>query len=421
MSVDLDFLDEVAVFLDTVPPVITPRNSARENEYQQLVVGAALSNSESLEVLDSSSDDLVSADQFSENEATSVRKTKNTGKQKGDNRRKRYRERVKNVRIELTCMKEELTLRLQEVIEARERKKSNARTDLTLSKTFWYDLATQQQQKRQRSEMEHRRLVAAVQSQNSYIDNLCNVLRVRNADSDIQAFKWLRLKSSDASLYQVYLKEVNDSYASTDQMFQECGMASLPIGTVSKFHRLGQGEIQSTQYVHKLLLPFSFEDTCNNMWKTAKLPHRQIDREVYEDVGDADNTVGFKIRLKKTLTSGSSVSILKRVLSRRFQDGDRAVHVHRIFSEGEGIFSGLDSDETAWSSVRPYSDETRTGTLIEVCSRQMYVPFITANPEASTVKAFKDTMQNAIKEDEREIIKTLEKLLLDDTLAQIGI
>ncbi|KAF1785565.1 hypothetical protein GQ600_17163 [Phytophthora cactorum] len=42
--------------------------------------------------------------------------------------------------------------------------------------------------------------------------------------------------------------------------------------------------------------------------------------------------------------------------------------------EGEGIFSGMDSDETGWVSVRPYSDEVKCGTLIEACSRQDLVP-----------------------------------------------
>ncbi|KAF1785965.1 hypothetical protein GQ600_14480 [Phytophthora cactorum] len=52
--------------------------------------------------------------------------------------------------------------------------------------------------------------------------------------------------------------------------------------------------------------------------------------------------------------------------------------------EGEGIFSGMDSDETGWVSVRPYSDEVKCGTLIEACSRQDLVPFVTAN--AKTIR-----------------------------------
>ncbi|KAG6951110.1 hypothetical protein JG688_00013875, partial [Phytophthora aleatoria] len=88
---------------------------------------------------------------------------------------------------------------------------------------------------------------------------------------------------------------------------------------------------------------------------------------VYKDVGDSGNTIGFKFHLTKILTTGLTVSVLKRVLSRRFRDQDR---------EGKGIFSGV--------SVRPYSDEINGGTLIEACSRQILVPSITANANDST-------------------------------------
>ncbi|KAG6942261.1 hypothetical protein JG688_00018229, partial [Phytophthora aleatoria] len=98
------------------------------------------------------------------------------------------------------------------------------------------------------------------------------------------------------------------------------------------------------------------------------------------------------------------LSVLKRVLSRRFRDQDRE-----------------DSDETGSVSVRPYSDEIKGGTLIEACSRQGFVVFIIANANDSTVKAFQGILQDALKEDERELIKSLEKLLLDDTLAEINI
>ncbi|KAL3670939.1 hypothetical protein V7S43_004124 [Phytophthora oleae] len=215
-------------------------------------------------------------------------------------------------------MERELTQRVQELIDSRQGAKTSVRTDLTLSKSFWQDLAAQQQEHRRSSEEEQKRLIAAVQSQTLYIDNLCNVLRVQpeSFTSDTSPtrctsvqprdnLKWLRLKTSDASLYKEYLKEVNDSYARVDQVFAECGMNVMPSGAASSLRRLNSdGGMEYIQYVHKILQPFSFEDTCRNVWETAKLPHRHIDREVYEAVSDWGNSIAFKFRIKKTLATG---------------------------------------------------------------------------------------------------------------------
>ncbi|KAF1785881.1 hypothetical protein GQ600_15008 [Phytophthora cactorum] len=137
------------------------------------------------------------------------------------------------------------------------------------------------------------------------------------------------------------------------------------------------------------------------MRKTPKLPHRHVDREVYEDVGDSGNTIGFKFRL----TTGLTVSVLKRVLSWRFVIKIERYFIWRIFSEGKGIFSGV--------SVRPYSDEIKGGTLIEACSRQILVPSITANAkrfDGSRHSRGPCRMQS--QEDERELIKALESTIL---------
>ncbi|KAF1785960.1 hypothetical protein GQ600_14474 [Phytophthora cactorum] len=50
------------------------------------------------------------------------------------------------------------------------------------------------------------------------------------------------------------------------------------------------------------------------------MPHRQHNREVYEHVDDPENTRATKFRLKKPVSGGSTVSILKRVVARRFFD-----------------------------------------------------------------------------------------------------
>lgn len=145
----------------------------------------------------------------------------------------------------------------------------------------------------------------------------------------------------------------------------------MPVGAVSSIRRKNlDGDMYYAQYVNKFVYEFDFEGTCNAMWKVWSLPHRQLDREVYEDLSEAGNTVAFKFRVIKTLANGSTISVRKRALSKRFRDRNQVVIVWKIFSEGEGLFSGMDASETIWVRIRPFFDGVNTKMLKEACSRQ---------------------------------------------------
>ncbi|OWZ15949.1 hypothetical protein PHMEG_00010324 [Phytophthora megakarya] len=205
-------------------------------------------------------------------------------------------------------------------------------------------------------------------------------------------------------MYEIYTKELNENYARIDKVFEECGMDSMSIGSVNSRHQLNSNRsIEYIQHVSKQLQPFSFENMYKKLCKISKMIHRDIDRDIYED----NNTLALKFRLKHTLATGSTVSILSHKLSRQFHDNDRVVFMWKSFWEGEGVLSGMDADGTAWVSIRPYSDGSTSGTLMEVCARQVPAPLLTMNPNASAVKDFKDMMGRAFKEDERETFATL--------------
>lgn len=105
---------------------------------------------------------------------------------------------------------------------------------------------------------------------------------------------------------------------------------------------------------------------------------------------------------------------MKRVVSRRFIRDDSVI-VWKIFSEGEGIFSGIDVDESGWVRIRPYSDGLMAGALTEACSRIVPTHFIATNAEDVTVKAFQCMIHESLKDDEREFIKLMNKLLRGST------
>ncbi|OWY93362.1 hypothetical protein PHMEG_00037272, partial [Phytophthora megakarya] len=132
-----------------------------------------------------------------------------------------------------------------------------------------------------------------------------------------------------------------------------------------------------------------------------------------------DDSLALKFRLQHTLATGSTVSILNQKLSRRFRENDRVVFMWKGFWEGEDIYSGIDVDETGWISVRPYSDGSRSGALVECCLRQFPASCLTVKGTESAVKDFHEMMQHESNQDVNEINRTLDKLLLEDSLSDI--
>ncbi|ETL88054.1 hypothetical protein L917_12847 [Phytophthora nicotianae] len=420
MISDLEFLNEMTALLETENHVsvseATPRTPIEVNFQQSW---ATISTQHDHVKIDNN-----------EGEKPSTRKSKRHSKNP-DPRRKKYRLKAKSQLDELRQTADEFSTKLQELLHARNGAHTTARTDLVLSTTFWKQIATQQHEQRLLAEAERKNLLAIVNSQGSYIESMRNVphayaeessalaLVAPNRDSlcgvatihdTIDDLKWLRLKSSVASVYTTYLQEVGISYARIDQVFRDAEMECLPIGKVDGCYKYKPtGELKYFQHRNRLLQPFGFQAACLTMWELSTVAHRQNDRYVYCDVSDPENTKAVQFRLRKTLDKCSPVSILKHVVSRRFTEKDRVVIVWKVFSEGEGIFSGMDTDETAWVSIRPLNDGSKKTTLMEFCSRQVPVPYLTANAHDPAVKEFQKMMEDAVAEDAQIVASKLQK------------
>ncbi|KAL3670945.1 hypothetical protein V7S43_004130 [Phytophthora oleae] len=353
-----------------------------------------------------------------------------------DTRRQKYRQRVKNERDELRTAADELSAQVHDLISARKGSNTTARTDLVLSKTFWRQVAIRQREQRLLVEAERKRLSAIVNAQSEYIESLGvrqpSALTLGNftprdrsaaiGHDQIDDVKWLRLKSSVCSLYTTYLQKVEKCYSQVDQVFRDIEMASLPVGSPdSSYKYKPNGDVEYFQHRNRLLQPFDFKDSSRVMWELVPMPHRQIDREVYHDVSDPENTVGLQFRLQKSSASGETMSIMKHLVCRRFIESDRVLIVWKIFSEGEGDFSGMDVDETGLASIRLVNDGSEYKTLMEFHSRQVPVPYLTANASNPVVKNFLDMMQDAVALDGGETAKLLEERLLEYSLATSGL
>lgn len=415
---DAAFLDEVAAFLETEGPHIsTPKASKWSPAAVSGELSSAPSPFSSFHAIPSvkTSGVLVHIE------------TNNKEEEAALTRQKRYRLRTKNERDELRRLEKELETKLETVKKEKQGTKTTARTDVVLTDSFWRDVAVQQRKERQLAEEERRRLVATINSQAAYMTLLTQSFRARGGDGGgygaigssesirIDDHKWLELKSSDTAAYAIYTEKIDASYALADRVYEECGMAQRPQGPEYSFHRRKEdGEIDYFQHSNKIFHPFTYRQTCDAMWELAGLPHRQEGREIYHDVADPSNTIAFKFRQTWTLSCGSIVSILKRIVCRRYEEAERTIFVWKIFLEGEGIFAGMDMTETGWVRVRPSPDGPQA--IMEGCSRQVPVPFVIRNFDTLPVTQFQEVLEREARQDEVEVTKSLEKLMIEDTL-----
>ncbi|OWZ20250.1 hypothetical protein PHMEG_0005352 [Phytophthora megakarya] len=232
-------------------------------------------------------------------------------------------------------MEKYLSWKKQQIIDRREGRDTIARTDVMLSKSLWQDMHIQQRENREQAGTEQKRLMDAVHSQASNIENLCAILTERSSTSNAHALenqKWRRLKSLDTYLFEAFIQEADYYYARIDEVFADCGMTSQPMSEIHSVRRASpETRIECVQHVHKIIQPFRFEVTCKFLWEGTNVPYRQHAREIYSNVEDVVNTRAMKFRLKKAL--------------------------------GNSTFSGLDTDETVWCSIRPCEVESR-GTVM---------------------------------------------------------
>ncbi|KAF4035096.1 hypothetical protein GN244_ATG12866 [Phytophthora infestans] len=157
------------------------------------------------------------------------------------------------------------------------------------------------------------------------------------------------------------------------------------------------------------IMPFEYGQTCHHLWRLVLLGHRQEDRRFYRDAQDPENILGVRCRLR-----GSSVV---HFAIRRFEEKDRTVLVWRALTEGEGIFSGMYTDETGWCKV--HSAEMNSCTTVETCSRVVPMHFGVSASRLGVAEQFISIVLKSNEEDIEQIAMKLDKLLLDEALEHI--
>ncbi|KAG3191533.1 hypothetical protein PC128_g10891 [Phytophthora cactorum] len=340
-------------------------------------------------------------------------------------RRSEYRKRQKAEKEALRREIDELSAKLDKLQDSPGDWSLSPSTDVALSSCLWKAIASRQQEHRQAAEEEQLHLRAAITSRATLIEDLCGFLKKRVHDGSIsngefgdapRLQKRMRLEPTDSALFETFIQELHAIYLQTDEVISACELASATENPSITKHK--EGATEYYQHAERQTMPFKFKQTCNSVWHLAQLKHRQEDREIYEGVEDPENTMAMKFRVSSR-RMGESVSLLQRVVVRRYQEINRVVVVWKVFTEGEGLFRGMHSDETGWGVVRPSTTSDATGTILDTCFRNVPMHFSNSSTCTPVVNEFTDMVVSTGEEESKTVMKALEKMLLDGALANV--
>ncbi|GMF18341.1 unnamed protein product [Phytophthora lilii] len=226
----------------------------------------------------------------------------------------------------------------------------------------------------------------------------------------------LHVDANDAALFEEFLGDLDVVHAATDQVFRDCGLHETPLVPFRMepaWNR--EGDVQYIEKLDVLLLPFSFEDTCEVMWESMRHVYRQQDRRHYNGAVDGENTVAVKLRLRPPTETGELAEMTVLFVIRRYVEPGRMVIVWRALSEGEGKFFGMHCDETGWSVVCPSGNagDEMMPTVMQTLVR--FRPLNVRVTSADHVDGYHFTklVVTSAEEDASEIARMMDALLLE--------
>ncbi|ETL34882.1 hypothetical protein L916_12937, partial [Phytophthora nicotianae] len=226
----------------------------------------------------------------------------------------------------------------------------------------------------------------------------------------------LCLKHPESPLIQQYILELAGVYKQTASVFP-CSTESSPQSSIIKTTReKNQNGTEFFQSYGTQMMPFEYRQTCHYLWQLVILGHRQEDRLLYRVVDDPENTLAMRFRLHG---SNSEAYVVMHYAIRRFEEKDRTVLVWRALAEGEGVFSGMHTDETGWCIV--HSSAMDSCAIVETCSRVVPMHIGAAASCVGVAEQFTGIVLKSIEEDILQISVKLDKVLLDEALEHIHV
>nr|KAE8931455.1 hypothetical protein PF009_g18482 [Phytophthora fragariae] len=336
-------------------------------------------------------------------------------------RRSTYRQKQKAEKDELYRQVEELSSQLSMLQKNKEDAEVSRGTGLAQT-ALWKALATRHMQGRLIAEEQRRRLCEAVERRSALIRDLGVIIRKRISEEQPEeepAAKKPRTESPDMALYQAYMSELDEVYARTDGIFKDTSaQREAEECDESPGYFSVQRKVENDSRYHELVgkstTPFAYDRVQVYIDRACCMENR-MGRELIEGASVPENTTIVKARVNP---AGFAGSLVQHTVRRKYAEADRIVVVSRKFTEGDGAFSGMQSDETGWSIVRPSPSCVKggAGTLLESVTRFVPINFSSASSSGVTVKQFAAAIIKAGEENCQSCIQQLEMLLLNDAL-----
>ncbi|KAG6603100.1 Rio kinase [Phytophthora cinnamomi] len=365
---------------------------------------------------------------------TKLKSKQELAKEKAGQRRDAYRKRQKEERAILQVQDAELSRQLAKLQQFKRQEATQSAPGDTLALGAWKAIATRQYESRKESEALQKRLRAAINSRAVMIQDLETLLRKRMREVETlnciegvpELFeKKARLGTKDATLYNTYFENLDALYERIDEVFQDVGVTPTPGGILSgEPTRKMDGDTEYFETIGVGRVPFSFQRTCDAVWELTSVPHRQEGRKVYDGLPDPENSLALQFCSPHRRENGEVCNLRWYHVVRRYVEKSRMVVVWRALCEADGEFPGLNSDETGWAVVHaPTNDATFAATtLVQACIRLVPMHFQDGIPDMEgKLGQFMELLVKTGVEDNQEIERMMERLLLDDALATDGL
>ncbi|RLN58054.1 hypothetical protein BBJ29_005526 [Phytophthora kernoviae] len=291
-------------------------------------------------------------------------------------RRSSHRQKQKAQKDALYRQANELSTKLTAMLKKKEAAKAKQGLGLGLS-AVWKALSSRHLQARLIAEEQHSRLRKAIQKQSALIENLGTVIHNR----------------------------IGEDQTHQDQCPTKKARSESPDAVLdANYHEV----------VGKMTTPFSF-DRVRKVIRSLQcvMENRQDTQVIYREPGLSASTSIVKARIPGPADITPACSLVQHAVLRKYYESERVVIICRKFTEGEGAFDGMHSDETGWSIVRP---STSNGTIVESIIRSKPLTFSTSDSSNATLKQFTDMIITANEEDCDTAFSKMEELLLDDAI-----
>lgn len=352
--------------------------------------------------------------------------TEPTHGSKGERDRKaRYRDRSRNELNYLREVSAELELELERWRRRVDGRSSTGHEGITMSTQakVWKALAGRQRAAWQAAAAENARLRVLLENQLKFAAQLEFLTQQRSAvPRSLSGMQRATIDAMDAAIFDAYIAELDVVYARTDEVLTETGIdlePEVPHRVVRMRYPEAGDQASYIEYLDTQVLLANLELARPNLWQVVLQHYLQRSGNVYDSVSTQNGAFSLKFRYPCSWYGHESSVAITHVL-KVYDEPNRQVVVYRVMSEGEGALSGIATDETGWSVLRPSSRDVDR-TLCRIVTRLTPMRFLRlAPPKAPSapppqLEEFTKMLFQFGDEDFQRMVKRLERLALEDS------